>query len=147
MRWRPLASLQNKVGVGAEGPAKDTDAVVLHKSNGEDDNLDGIDLGEMEVLLLVEEHDADATLGAGDAFHHGQHHPAYGCVLSEDLERLVEGAENNDLPNDAPLLHAESAGVVEFGFRDGGDDGGHARDVKDGHAEDEEGELDLGGGG
>ena len=64
----------------------EADAVILGEADGEDDELDGEDLGEVEVLVLVEQHGADATFSAGDAFDHREHHPADGRILTEHFD-------------------------------------------------------------
>src|ERR1035438_9283928 len=90
-------------GRGALG---DADAVILGQSHNQDQPLDGEDLGQMKMLVLVEQHGAHAALGAGDAFHHGEHHPAHGRVLAEHFNRPVGGPQNDNLPHHLPLAEA-----------------------------------------
>ena len=80
----------------------------------------------MEVLVLVEEHGADAAFRAGNAFNHGEHHPAHGGILAECFEGFIGLAENDNFVDDAPFAHAEGAPEIEFFFGDGGHDFGHA---------------------
>ena len=65
------------------------DAVILQQAQHEDGQLDREDSSQAEVVVLVEENGSNAALGADNAFHHGQHHPADRRILAQDIESLV----------------------------------------------------------
>lgn len=58
---RILFSLQSESGVGAENSSKEAYNVILAEAEEENADLDCKYGAEMEVLILVEQHGADAT--------------------------------------------------------------------------------------
>src|SRR5262249_60828016 len=133
--------LPGEGGIGAQDAREDADAVVLNHAQDEYQELDGEDRGEVEMLVLVEQHGADAAFGARNAFDHGEHDPAHRSILAEVFDRLTGGAQDDHFPYNAPLAQAKTTRVVELLFRYFGYDGCHRRHEEDGHAEDEERDL------
>ena len=70
----------------------------------------GKDGFEVEVLVLIQQQGPYASLGARDAFDHGEHHPAHGGVLAQGIKGGIGPAQDDYLPDHAPLAHTKGAG-------------------------------------
>ena len=85
---------------------------VLHQDHDQDRQDQREHRVEAEIFVVVQEHHADAALGAGDALDHGQQHPAHSGVFAHHIDDGVGLAAHHDFPDDAPFAHAERAGMV-----------------------------------
>ncbi len=69
--------------------------VVKAKPNPEDHHLQSDHVGKVIVFIVLDQHRTDAALAHAQSFHHRDHHPGNGKVLSYHLEYLVGLADDD----------------------------------------------------